>query len=48
MLIIKNEKSVIYLFRDPSTELPAYSGLDGKCNVVHLDLARSAGVFGVY
>ena len=37
-----------YLFRDPPTEFPSYSGLDGKRDVVHLDPTRSPGVFSVH
>lgn len=37
-----------HLLRDSSTKLPTYSGLDGKRNVLHLDLTGSPGVFGVH
>lgn len=37
-----------YLFRNSATELPSYSGLDGKRDVVHLDPSRPPGVFSVH
>lgn len=37
-----------YLLWYPSTKLPTYSGLDGKGDVLHLDLTGSPGVFSIH
>jgi len=42
------QRNGVYIFRNPPAELPSYSGLDGKRDVIHLDLTGSPGVFGVH
>ena len=41
------EKEGTHLFWDSSTELPAYTGLHGKSDVVHLDLVRASRMLSI-
>src|SRR6267142_1351886 len=48
ILTAAKRERVTHLFWDATTELPAYAGLHGERDVVHLGLVRAAGVLCVY
>jgi hypothetical protein len=48
LLTAAKRERVTHLFWDATTELPAYAGLHGERDIVHLGLVRAAGVLCVY